>query len=87
MKKGVNFLELLFVVFLTLHFAGVQPFNGWKWYVIAVPLFVELFVRLLKRLWYSYGLDKLLYTAIEEARYDLRFRKEVNRAKKRNGVK
>ena len=81
MKKGINLLELLFVVFLTLHLAGVQPFAGWKWYTIAIVLFVEVLVRLAKRVWHAYGLDKLIYTLIEEVRYDIRLRKNVKRFK------
>lgn len=81
MKKGINLLELLFVVFLTLHLAGVQPFAGWKWYTIALVLFVEVIVRLLKKLWYGYGLDKVLYEQIEMMRYDTLLRREVNKAR------
>lgn len=81
MKKGINLLELLFAAFLTLHLMGVQPFAGWKWYTIAIVLFVEVIVRLLKKLWYGYGLDKVLYERIEMMRYDALLKREVNKAK------
>lgn len=87
MKKGINFLELLFIVFLTLHLAQVQPFGGWKWYVIAIPLFVEVLVRLAKRIWYGYGVDKLVYEFIEMERYKIKYRKEVAKFQKENKIK
>ena len=82
MKKGINLLELLFAAFLILHLMGVQPFGGWKWYNIAAVLFVEVLVRLLKKLWYGYGLDKVLYERVEMMRYDALLKREINKAKK-----
>ena len=81
MSKGINLLELLFATFLTLHLAGIEPFNGWAWYFIAIPLIVEVIIRLFKRLWVAYGLDKLTYRVIEEARYDVQLTKATNRFK------
>ena len=81
MKKGINLLELLFAAFLILHLMGVQPFGGWKWYTIAIVLFVEVGVRLLKKIWYGYGLDKVLYERIEMMRYDALLKREINKAK------
>lgn len=82
MKKGVSLLELLFVVFLVLSLMEVRPFGDWAWWKILGPLVVDWVVRVLKLAWTNYGLDKLLYSEIESARYELRLKREVQRAKK-----
>ena len=82
MKKGVSLLELLFAVFLVLSLMEVSPFGDWSWWKILGPLVVDRVVRVLKLAWTNYGLDKLLYSEIESARYELRLKREVKRAKK-----
>lgn len=60
----------------------VQPFGSWKWYCIALLLLVEVVVRALKKLWFVYGLDKVIYTAVEVKRYNIIYRKSIEKFKK-----
>ena len=82
MKKGVSLLELLFAVFLVLSLMEVSPFGSWSWWKILGPLVVDWVVRVLKLAWTNYGLDKLLYSEIENARYELKLKSEIQKAKK-----
>ena len=82
MTKGINLLELLFAVFLVLSIMDVSPFNNWPWWQIIGPLVINGIIKILKLAWTNYGLDKLLYAEVENAKYEVLLRREVRRAKK-----
>lgn len=82
--KNHFLLKALFGAFLILKLADVDPFSGWSWYIIFLPLVLHFLHALFIKIWADLGLAELWAYEIATVRYDLLMKKEIRRAEKNN---
>lgn len=81
MTKGLSLLQVLFVVFLTLHLLTFQPFAGWSIWKISLFLIADYFLRFLHKLWFDWELDKTVRVEIDRFRYNkIILQREIKKA-------
>lgn len=81
MKKGVNFLEVLFLVLFFMKITEALPVVNWSWFKIFLPLIIDRVVRFCVFMWLEIGFNEYFKAAVLSARYDLKLKGEVKKAK------
>lgn len=74
-------MQFLFALFITLHIAGINPFQGFKWYYISALLLLDGIITLLCNLWHAYGLKNVIRSEIQMMRYERIKKREVEKYK------
>lgn len=81
MTKGLSLLQVLFIVFLTLHLLTFQPFASWSIWKIFLFLVADYFLWFIHKLWFDWELDKTMRVKIDSFRYNkIILKREIEKA-------
>ena len=80
--KNHFLLKALFGAFLVLKIAQVQPFAGWSWWFVFMPLVLHFAHWYALELWKRLGIAAKLDYELAKLQYDMVLKKEVKKAKK-----